>query len=622
MNNEWAPGTRAHSLFYAFIRFTYMRSSILILSIALTVLLPGCTQQKKSTTPNWQAGQQYYLKCITLAIEQLEQLKSIGGQHADSKRVFENLRNEFKKAEPYASYLNPDVGHMANGPALPIFKEDNLRVLLPVGLQKIEEGVYESEYDSARFRYEIGVTIGLLNNLKNGIATKELTAQRFFVATHQQLLRIISLGISGFDTPVSGLGISEAATSLRSLVEVYQLTIGDLIQSKNDSLDKVFRSNVQKAVDFIEANKDFKTFDRYTFVSRHMSAITRNWVYIRKASGLWEGSRDFPFNVDAPTFFESNSFNVAFFTPNVNKNPSDKQIALGKMLFFEKRLSENGTLACASCHIPGKAYADGLVKSKDNEGNLLQRNTPTIINSVFQRKFFWDGRADNLLDQIAVVFVNEKEFASNAHRLSPEILQDKVYQGLLKEAFGESPKSNLDVIKAISSYVSTLNSFSSKFDRNMRGEEFSFTPEEIKGMNLFMGKALCGTCHFIPLTNGTVPPFFNEMETEIIGVPATAENKALDDDLGIYWKYNAEIQKGRFKTPTIRNAALTAPYMHNGVYQTLEEVMDFYNKGGGAGLGFDQPYQTLPFDALDLSEDEIKAIVAFTKTLTDTNVEE
>jgi cytochrome c peroxidase len=148
-----------------------------------------------------------------------------------------------------------------------------------------------------------------------------------------------------------------------------------------------------------------------------------------------------------------------------------------------------------------------------------------------------------------VVFVNQKEFASNVHELSAEILQDTIYQKLLRDAFGQSSKNNLDLIKAISSYVSTLNSFNSKFDKNMRGEEHSFTPEEIKGMNLFMGKALCATCHFIPLTNGTVPPFFNEMETEIIGVPATAANNALDDDLGIYWKYKSEIQKARFKRP-------------------------------------------------------------------------
>ena len=140
-------------------------------------------------------------------------------------------------------------------------------------------------------------------------------------------------------------------------------------------------------------------------------------------------------------------------------------------------------------------------------------------------------------------------------------------------------------------------------------------------MNLFMGKALCATCHFMPLTGGTVPPFFAETEKEVIGVPETAANKQLDDDLGFYFMYEEPIQRGMFKTPTVRNAGVTAPYMHNGVYATLEEVMDFYNKGGGAGLGFDLPHQTLPFDNLQLNATELQALTDFVRTLTDTNVE-
>ena len=181
----------------------------------------------------------------------------------------------------------------------------------------------------------------------------------------------------------------------------------------------------------------------------------------------------------------------------------------------------------------------------------------------------------------------------------------------------------MKIIKAISSYISTLNGFNSKFDRNIRAEEDTFTEEEKLGFNLYMGKALCATCHFIPLTNGTVPPFFSEHEKEVIGVPETAANASLDDDLGFYWRHDQklEVHKGMFKTPTVRNSELTAPYMHNGVYKTLEEVMNFYNLGGGGGMGFNLPYQTLPFDNLQLSKKEEKALIAFMKTLTDTEVE-
>ncbi len=124
----------------------------------------------------------------------------------------------------------------------------------------------------------------------------------------------------------------------------------------------------------------------------------------------------------------------------------------------------------------------------------------------------------------------------------------------------------------------------------------------------------------MPLTNGTVPPFFKETEKEVIGVPETAANKKLDDDVGFYWRFEEELHRVMFKTPTVRNAALTAPYMHNGVYKTLEQLIEFYNLGGGGGMGFDLPHQTLPFDELDLTEEELQALVAYVKTLSDDDV--
>jgi len=154
----------------------------------------------------------------------------------------------------------------------------------------------------------------------------------------------------------------------------------------------------------------------------------------------------------------------------------------------------------------------------------------------------------------------------------------------------------------------------------VRGDETKLTKAEKKGFNLFSGKAKCATCHFIPLFNGVVPPFYANTESEVIGVPKTKnKNPAeLDDDLGKYLFIQSEIYKHSFKTPTLRNIELTAPYMHNGVFETLEEVMEFYNNGGGKGLHIAPKYQTLPFDKLNLSKKEIKDIISFMKTLTDT----
>jgi cytochrome c peroxidase len=154
----------------------------------------------------------------------------------------------------------------------------------------------------------------------------------------------------------------------------------------------------------------------------------------------------------------------------------------------------------------------------------------------------------------------------------------------------------------------------------MRGDESKMTKLEVKGFNVFMGKAKCGTCHFMPLFNGTVPPNFGHTEAEILGVPATTDtlHPVLDQDPGKFALHRKDLHKFAFKTPTIRNAALTAPYMHNGVYTSLEEVIDFYDRGGGQGLGLDISTQTLPADKLNLTTDEKQALVAFMHTLTDT----
>ena len=152
----------------------------------------------------------------------------------------------------------------------------------------------------------------------------------------------------------------------------------------------------------------------------------------------------------------------------------------------------------------------------------------------------------------------------------------------------------------------------------MRGYEKQLNNSEKRGFNLFAGKAKCATCHFIPLFNGLVPPDFNETESEVLGIPGRSNKKQVDGDLGKYDFTKAVIHQHAFKIPTLRNVSLTAPYMHNGVFKTLEEVIDFYDKGGGAGIGIKLPNQTLPADKLNLSKQEKKDIISFLHTLTDT----
>ncbi len=145
------------------------------------------------------------------------------------------------------------------------------------------------------------------------------------------------------------------------------------------------------------------------------------------------------------------------------------------------------------------------------------------------------------------------------------------------------------------------------------------TAGQLRGFNLFMGKAQCGTCHFAPLFNGLLPPYYTVTELEVLGVP---ENGSLtqplwDHDEGRFSVFPINFYKGAFKTPTVRNAAVTAPYMHNGSFRTIEDVIEFYNKGGGAGIGLATVTQTLSADPLHLTKTEVKDIEDFINALTD-----
>ncbi|MEL6484542.1 MAG: cytochrome-c peroxidase, partial [Bacteroidota bacterium] len=198
-----------------------MKRKFGIVFIVVTLVFAACKQQPKSkevalnTTPilhggiNWKPTQDYYLEHITTALNKIQALDSLPMTGEATQKVFEEARLAFKKAEPYASYLNPSVGHRANGPALPIVTDDSQRILLPIGLQKLEESILEGEEEEARYRQELSIMKGLLGNLQNNVKDREVTPQRFFIATHQQLMRIISLSISGFDTPVSLWGLNE-----------------------------------------------------------------------------------------------------------------------------------------------------------------------------------------------------------------------------------------------------------------------------------------------------------------------------------------------------------------------------------------------------------------------------
>jgi cytochrome c peroxidase len=235
---------------------------------------------------------------------------------------------------------------------------------------------------------------------------------------------------------------------------------------------------------------------------------------------------------------------------------------------------------------------------------------------------FYDLRTTFLEDQVGDVVRNPDEMHGDFGRSVALLSASPEYAGRFRRAFPgtDSVVTAWKIRAAVAAYVRSLQGMSAPFDRYVRGNRAAMGDAEKRGFNLFMGKARCGSCHFAPLFNGTVPPAYTRSETEVLGVPDRAGRNGaqVDADPGRGGLQGIALYRHAFRTPTVRNAALTAPYMHNGVFRTLDEVVDFYARGGGAGWGIHLDNQTLPTDTLGLTPRDRADLVAFMRALTDT----
>ena len=331
--------------------------------------------------------------------------------------------------------------------------------------------------------------------------------------------------------------------------------------------------------------------------------------------------------LDFENIFDEDFLNPSAYSRIVSTPNFSKQSKLGKLLFYDPIMSKDFTKTCATCHNPKLAFTDGMkVMLEDQPSSQSNRNTPTLINSIYSKQYFHDMRASKPDLQVDHVVYNDEEFNIDYSELINRLTSNEAYSDLFSEAFSDNkqPITRYTITTSITQYMTSLSGFDSPFDRYMRDETADLDGDVIKGFNLFMGKGACGSCHFSPTFSGLVPPGFEESESEILGILATNDfdRPILDQDPGRMQNGNlkeaSEIYHRSFKTPTVRNVSLTAPYMHNGVHTTLEEVLTFYNNGGGQGMGLNVPYQTLPPDSLGLTTTEQNQIIRFMESLIDT----
>jgi cytochrome c peroxidase len=291
------------------------------------------------------------------------------------------------------------------------------------------------------------------------------------------------------------------------------------------------------------------------------------------------------------------------FPPVAGESPTAERAALGRLLFFDPVLSDDGDLSCAHCHQPARGFADGRTTARGRGGAPLARNTPTLWNVAFKQRLMWDRRAGSLEEQARIPLLAPDEMAADPGRLVTRLDAIPEYRTRFARAFaGAEPVSFANVTRALAAFERTLVSQGSRYDRYARGERGALSPAERRGLALFRSlNTRCFECHRLPT--------FDAPLALGVGVPSP--------DPGVGGVTGEPAERGLFGVPTLRNVARTAPYMHDGSLPTLAAVVDFYRRGGGRALGVPAGRIDGQVRAFSISDAEAADLVAFLAALSD-----
>jgi cytochrome c peroxidase len=316
-----------------------------------------------------------------------------------------------------------------------------------------------------------------------------------------------------------------------------------------------------------------------------------------------------------------------------------EKIALGRTLYFDKRLSSDGTVSCATCHDPATAFTDNNPLSVGVKGLTGTRSAPTVLNAMFGATQFWDGRVQTLEEQAKQPLVNPVEMGMSSHEaVVRRVAAVPLYRQKFAQIFGSDGINIETIVKAIAAFERTQLSGNSPFDRFIAGDETAITAAQQRGWKLFRNRAGCIKCHSFDASS----PFFTDFEFHNTGIAIEGKNFAQlalrvqhlpdDDDeraqalnlishlpgfseLGRFLVTMRPQDIGAFKTPTLRDIELTTPYMHNGSEKTLLDVVRFYNRGGNSNPNLDER-----ITAIKLTEEELSDLVEFLRALTSDDV--
>ena len=538
-------------------------------------------------------------------------------------------RNRLKGSDFWLRYFEPTIYKKLNGP-LPVEWETEVfeKFEKPyrregAGLTLAQLYLDEPEINKDTLAALIRSSIDVLPVYRADSITRNLTTyHHFFLCNRLFLLNLAAIYTTGFECPDTAAIIPELRVMLASTGRIYQ-AFNESFPST--PLSKTYLDLYNQMNRFVQAQPiNYTAFDHFTFIKDYVNPLyTLNQKLITEYGVVTRSLVDYSINKAATSIFSKNIYNgqnpKGVFLRVKDSAALAEIESLGKLLFYDPVLSGNNQRSCASCHKPEQFFTDTANASSlaYNHSDFLPRNSPSLINAEFNHLIMMDGKHYSLQHQTKAVVTNPVEMGGDEQSILNKVLSCKEYNKRFKKLLAytpQEPEITFDHLSsALTYYYSRFSLYSAPFDEAVnRGKYLSASARE--GFNLFMSKAQCGTCHFVPQFNGVKPPFVGS-EFEVLGVPQDTGFKKLSPDRGRYEVNPAAETMHAFRTGSLRNAAHTMPYMHNGVFTTLEQVVDFYNAGGGAGRGLIVPNQTLSADSLRLTVVEKKNLIAFITSL-------
>lgn len=567
-------------------------------------------------------------------LEELQTLIKFSELKSESeiKKIREEInscRIELKCIDIWLRYLEPISYKRINGP-LPVewetevfekfekpYKREGAGLTL-ASLYLDEEKKYKDSLSKL-----INFSLIAIQVYKQDSITKQLkTFDHFYLCNRLFLLNLATIYTTGFECPETGNVINELESMLLSVNKLY---LSYNTSFPNKALPNSYLNAYKTCINFVKAqSKDFEVFDHFSFIKDHVNPLfSMNQQLINEYQVKSNSYVDYSLTKEATSIFSKQLF-IGQNTKGIFQNIKDDKVLgeiekIGKLLFYDPILSGNNLRSCASCHAPSHFFTDTLKSASlqfDKKG-VLQRNTPSLLNSTFNHLIMHDGLHFNLQDQAKAVITSSIEMGSNEKEVVEKVMSCEEYKSMFEAVLKYTPKEKTVTIDHIASaltlYYGKFSLFESPFDKAMNNKKETSISVK-KGYNLFMSKAQCATCHFAPQFNGVKPPYVGS-EFEVLGVPKDTNYKALSEDKGRFFINPAKETANAFRTGTVRNAEKTKPYMHNGVLKTMDQLIDFYDGGGGAGRGLNVPNQTLSSDSLHLTNEEKINLISFISSL-------